>query len=238
MSNDTEEVVVAVLAAQPTFGDETMISQSYEIEAAASSLTITNDAEFKKAVEMGSTIQQAIKKREEFIKPMEKAASDALKQVRERKAMLLNPLKNAKNILANAVNAYNAEVERRRMEAERIARTEALAEAERQIDNAIVAESCGDSAGEAAAFSAACDAELAARNVTVTAATPKVSGSVRRTVYEITDVDPSKVPTTFGGVNIRPVDITAVKKLISNAAGQIEIPGIKFVKSEKISFRA
>ena len=55
--------------------------------------------------------------------------------------------------------------------------------------------------------------------------------------WEITDIDLSKVPTSIAGVLIRPVDTAAVMKLIRASKGAIQIEGITYRETAKMSFR-
>lgn len=65
--------------------------------------------------------------------------------------------------------------------------------------------------------------------------TPKVSGVSTSTDWEIESIDASKVPTEVAGVIIRPVDEAAVKRLIRMSKGAVQIPGVVYKKTTKIS---
>ena len=66
---------------------------------------------------------------------------------------------------------------------------------------------------------------------------PTVKGVSTTKDYEIVSVDSSKVPIVFNGVEIRPVDMSAVKKLIKDSKGTIEIEGIEYREVNKVSLR-
>ncbi|HZK39552.1 MAG TPA: hypothetical protein VFD23_05315 [Clostridia bacterium] len=66
---------------------------------------------------------------------------------------------------------------------------------------------------------------------------PKVDGVSTRTDWEIIDVDSKAVPTEFAGIEIRPVNTSALMSLIRSSNGSISIPGVKYKEVTKMSFR-
>ena len=71
----------------------------------------------------------------------------------------------------------------------------------------------------------------------VTTSAPKAAGVSTSKAWKIVSIDPDKVPVKVGAVEIRPVDQAAVMRLIREAKGNIEIPGVKFEESVQISVR-
>ena len=68
----------------------------------------------------------------------------------------------------------------------------------------------------------------------VEATIPKQQGFKRRTVYNIVIVDANKVPTYVNGIEIRPIDVQAIKKLAKASKGQIQIEGIKIIETIEV----
>lgn len=110
-------------------------------------------------------------------------------------------------------------------------------EADRMMEEAIAAEAAGDTAGAAAAMEEAEVMDEVAATGKVTTSAPKAAGVSTSKAWKIVSIDPDKVPVKVGAVEIRPVDQAAVMRLIREAKGDIEIPGIKFEESVQISVR-
>lgn len=72
----------------------------------------------------------------------------------------------------------------------------------------------------------------------IQAQTPKAAGVSQSKTWEIVSIDSSKVPVSFEGVEIRPVDVKAVMRLIKESKGTIQIPGVQYRDSVSISVRA
>lgn len=107
-------------------------------------------------------------------------------------------------------------------------------EAERLLNEAVESERNGD-AEEAAARMEYAETLATATTVVQGTPTPKVSGVSTSTDWEIESIDASKVPTEVAGVIIRPVDEAAVKRLIRMSKGAVQIPGVVYKKTTKIS---
>jgi hypothetical protein len=69
------------------------------------------------------------------------------------------------------------------------------------------------------------------------AAPEKTAGVSSKKDWEIESVDSALVPVSVAGIEIRPVDIKAVLKLIRATKGAIQIPGIKVKETSVISIR-
>lgn len=235
--NNTEEKIVAVVEPQEAPGEEKLATEVTDIEVRAESLLVTDDQQYTEAGEFGVLLKQKMAEVTAFFAPMKKAAHDAHKQVCDREKQMLAPLKNAESILKKSMGAYAMQKERERREAEEAARRLAQEEADRKLEEAIKAEASGDKAASNAAMADATIADSASRMVTVESDTPKAKGVSYQKDWEITDIDLSKVPTSIAGVLIRPVDTAAVMKLIRASKGAIQIEGITYRETAKMSFR-
>ena len=78
-------------------------------------------------------------------------------------------------------------------------------------------------------------AEQVGSNTVVQAFAPKVAGISTSKDYEIILMDHNAVPITVSGVVIRPVDEKAIMKLIKASNGTIQIPGIKYRETVRMS---
>lgn len=237
-----EEKIVAVVnqnqASPASAEEEKALSQSVsEVEKMASSITINSDADYKEAAEFGRMLKQRNAQVTEFFAPMKKAAHEAHKNICDREKAMLDPLRKAEAAIKSTMSNWVMEQERiRRAEEERL-RKQAEAEAARKLEEAIKLEEQGKSKEAEAVASTAAVIDTAAKNIAVVADKPKANGVSTTTDWEITDIDSNLVPCTFGGINIRPVDTAAVKRLIKASNGTAEIPGIKYKAVARMTFR-
>ncbi|MCQ4951053.1 hypothetical protein, partial [Bittarella massiliensis (ex Durand et al. 2017)] len=79
--------------------------------------------------------------------------------------------------------------------------------------------------------------ESVATQATVIMDIPRAKGVSSGKDWEIEAIDHEKVPVNFSGVEIRPVDEKAIMRLIRASKGKIQIPGIKYKETIKMSIR-
>ena len=80
-------------------------------------------------------------------------------------------------------------------------------------------------------------ADTAARSIALGRNDPKAKGISTTTDWQIVSVDASQVPVDVSGCVIRPVDESAVMKLIRASKGTVNIPGIKYQAIAKVAIR-
>ena len=236
-----EEKVVAVVEQTSTAvpaEEEKALSQSVsEVEQMAASIVINSEADYKSAAEFGRMLKQRNAQVTEFFAPMKKAAHEAHKNISDREKAMLDPLKKAEATVKSIMGNWVMEQERiRRAEEERL-RKQAEEEAARKLEEAIKLEEQGKTREAEAAASTAAVIDTVAKGISVVAEKPRADGVSTTTDWEITSIDSSAVPCTFGGINIRPVDEAAVKRLIRASNGTVEIPGIKYQTVARMTFR-
>lgn len=157
-----------------------------------------------------------------FADPKKKAA-EAHKAICALEKEFLTPVDNRISALkTSTTNWYAAEQARIAAEEERKRR-----EAEEAAKLAAEAEEAGE---EELAQEAVVEATLAQANVT---AMPKVSGTVMREVWKAEVTDINAVPREYMIVNQAALD-----KIAQTMKGQLNIPGVRFVKSYINSTRA
>ena len=235
--NDYEERVVAVVEPLSSAGEEELATEVTDIEIKATELVVNNDQQYQDAGEFGVILKQKMAEVTEFFAPMKKAAHDAHKQVCDREKTMLAPLKKAESILKKSMGDYAMKKEQERRAAEEAARRLAQEEADRKLEAAIASERNGDTDELNAAMIDAEIADNASRMVTVESDTPNAKGTRVSKDWEITNIDVSKVPNSVAGVVIRPVDTGEVMRLIRASKGTIQIDGITYKETTKISFR-
>ena len=200
-------------------------------------IVITNNDDYERAVELGRAIKTRTAEVKNFFKPMKDAANKAHKEICGREKALLTPLEDAEKQLKKAIGVYVDELERKRLEEERRLQLDAQQEAQRALDAAIQAEENGNAADSEAAMMEAQMIESFANTVTVSGNKPDVKCVSTTVDWEIESIDNKVVPDFFAGAEIRPVDEKAIVRLIRATKGTIEIPGVKYKKTQKVSIR-
>ena len=237
-----EEKIVAVVeqntVTPPSADEEKALSQSVsEVEQMASAIIINSEADYKKAAEFGRMLKQRNAEVTEFFAPMKKAAHEAHKNICDREKAMLDPLKKAEATVKHIMGNWVTEQERiRRAEEERL-RKQAEEEAARKLEEAIHLEEQGNAKEAEAAVATAAVIDTVAKNISVVVEKPKADGVSTTKDWEIIEVDENAVPCSFGGINIRPVDTAAIKRLIKASNGTVDIPGIKYNAVTRMSFR-
>lgn len=231
------EKVVAVL---PDYRDEKekrLTNSITAIEFQAESIVINGDEDYQAAAEFGRELKRKSAEVTAFFKPMKDAANKAHKEVCQREKAMLEPLKNAEGILKKEMGRYTMEQERQRAEMERQLRLAAQAEADKKLAEAAAAEEAGDKAGCEAALLDAQIIDTAGRSASLQVQTPKARGTSVSKDWQIVAVDDLLVPVAIAGVVIRPVDKGTVMRLIRSSKGTIQIPGVTYQETVKMSFK-
>lgn len=237
MENEVIVATVDVATAAHTEMEGALSEEIAEIEFQAEAITIESEEDYRLAADFGRMLKQRVAEVKEYWSPMKDAAHKAHAEVCRREKAMLQPLTNAEKILKQTMGAYIAEQERKRREAEESARKAAYEEAERKMAEAIALEEAGDREAADVIANEAAIMDEAVGTITISRQSTKADGVYNRKDWKITSIDGSKVPDSFNGVEIRPVDISAVMKIIRAANGQVRIPGITFEETVQVSFR-
>lgn len=242
MNTAVKENVVAVIPprrkpaepAAPAAEEKVLEAGSKDITGKVESIIIETEDDYGEAAEYGKRVKAQIKAVKDYWKPLKENAAKAHKEICAREKEMLAPLQEAESTLKGAMSGYLMEREKKRLEQEERMRRLQEAEAERLLNEAVESERNGD-AEEAAARMEYAETLATATTVVQGTPTPKVSGVSTSTDWEIESIDASKVPTEVAGVIIRPVDEAAVKRLIRMSKGAVQIPGVVYKKTTKIS---
>ena len=208
------------------------------IERQAMAMEVKSDLAFASAGELTKRVKTMQKRVEEYWEPMRASTYKAYKSVTDHKSTMLKPLQNAEKILKKKLGDYTREQERIAREQEEQRRREAQVEIDRKLAEAAELETKGDVAGADFAMAEAEVYDQYAANMSIEPKKPKVSGISSTKTWRIKSVDPSKVPISFAGVELRPVDTAAVLRLIKASKGQIAIPGIEIEEDYTMSVRS
>lgn len=232
-----KENVVAIIPQPEVLDEQQLFRDVSDIEFQAESLVIQTDEDYTFAGEFGKMLKKKAAQVTTFFKPMKDSAYQAHKAVCDREKAMITPLRNAEKTVKQAMSGYIVEQERKRKEAEAAARRAAEEERERKLQEAAALEEAGDKDGAEIAMAEAVVMDEAASYSVPAASKPKVSGVSTSKDWEILDIDPKTVPLSVSGIELRPVDLSAVMRLIRASKGQIEIPGVTYREVAKMSFR-
>lgn len=234
------ETTVAVMESQDlelVEREEALCQEVTDIEFQAGAITIDNEDDYKEAAQFGRLLKQRTAEVKDFWKPLKEAAHKAHAEICAREKAMLQPLSNAEKILKQTMGAYISEQERIRREAEEAARRAAQAEVERRLQEAIALEAQGKTSAADAAVEEAEIMDEMSNVVSVAAEKSKAEGVTTKKDWEIESIDSSKVPVLVAGVELRPVDTSAVMRLIRSTKGQVHIPGVVYKEVAKVAFR-
>lgn len=229
------ESVVAVMEVNTGLREQQLTEEVSEIEFQAEATIIANDADYEEAAEFGRTLKDKAANVIGFFKPMKDSAYQAHKTVCDREKKMLAPLQKAEKIIKKTMGDYVAEQERKRIAQEEALRTMAAEEAKRKLNQAVALESEGNTEEAHAAFAEAEVMENMGIVSSVSVAPPKVKGVSATKDWELVSISGAEVPLSFAGVDLRPVDQAAVMRLIRASKGQIQIPGIVYRETTKMS---
>ena len=205
------------------------------IENDAATLSILNDQQYQEAGEFVKMVKANMKTVKDYFAPMKEAAHKSHQAVCEREKEMLDPLLKAEKTCKAQMAEYLRRKQEEARKQEELMRRLAQEEAEKKLAEAIKAEKNGDDEAAALAFAQATVAEQVGSNTVVQAFAPKVAGISTSKDYEIILMDHNAVPITVSGVVIRPVDEKAIMKLIKASNGTIQIPGIKYRETVRMS---
>ena len=238
MSKDATEEVVAKIEIPTVESQEEEIQQEVGlVETRANEMVISNDDEYEKAAELGQQIKTKAKVVTDFFKPMKDTAYQAHKAICDREKTMLNPLLDAEKKLKKSMTTYFQEKEQKRKALEAELQKQAEAERERMLNEAADLEAEGKSEEAEAVLMDAQATESVASQAVVVMNVPKAKGVSSSKDWEIESIDKEKVPVNFSGIEIRPVDEKAVLRLIKASKGSIQIPGVKYKETIKMSIR-
>ena len=150
---------------------------------------------------------------------------------------MLRPIAAAEKTLKAAMGKYIMEKQLEQQRIEEELRRKAQEESDKLLAQAAELESAGNGQQANVIFINAQMADAAARNIALERTAPKANGISATTDWQIVSVDPSQVPVDVAGCVIRPVDESAVMKLIRASKGKVIIPGIKYQAIAKVAIR-
>lgn len=238
VTTTADENVVAIMPSPEEVVDIKRDSIKTEITTITNQvkqMVITTQKEYEQAAEMGREIKRKAKAVKELFQPIKEAANKAHKAACEQERLMLDPLNAAEKAIKSGMNAYMMEQERKRRRLEEEARRQRELEEQRLLNEAIAKENAGNGVEADQTLEEAL--VMAEAPVAIAEAAPKVKGVSTRTDWEIESIDDALVPVSLQGVVIRPVDRTAIMRLVRASKGQISIPGVKITEVKNTVLR-
>ena len=233
------EAVVATIGSNAlvldTPEEKGLSNEVSQFERKVLAMKVENDLGYAAAGELLKQIKGMQKKVKEYWEPLRVSAKKAYDDVLAKKKEMMDPIESAEKILKRKMGDYTLEQERRAREEEARRRREAQAEIDRKLEDAAALESEGDASGADFAMAEAEVYDQYASSVAVQPQQPKVNGVSTQKTWKIKSIDASKVPISFNGVELRPVDTAAVLRLVKASKGQISIPGVEIAEDVVMS---
>lgn len=188
----------------------------------AKQIVINNNEDYKNASEFLKEIKAQQKVITDHFADMKEQAHKAHKAICEKENGFLKPLKAVESQIKGLMSNYAEEQEKRRIEAilQATAQKEKLVEQFRADGNEEMAQMLEET-----------------MSIAPVSGVENISGVSTVDDYEIEIVDATKVPAYIDGVQIRTIDVNAIKELAKQTDGKIEIAGIKINKTKNIRVR-
>jgi len=201
----------------------------------AKAIEITNTESYTAAAEFLKEIKQSASVVKETFKEMKESANKAHKAVCDKENTFLKPLSEAEIIVKNKVRIYVDILEQKKREEEARLRAEQQRAAEEQMKRAMELERNGKAEQAKAAY----DTVTAFENLEPIVQTekPQVSGISTQIAYEVVVTDETLIPAYLNGIELRQVNLSAIKALAKTSKGTIQIPGVKINKTNQINVR-
>jgi len=203
----------------------------------AKSIVIANHEEYEGAADFLTEIKRRAKAVKDYWAEPKSRAKAAHQSVVDKEKAMLDPLSESETIVKRAMVTYQNAVEVARRKAEAEARERQRLEAERLMKEAVAAEEKGDDAKASIAMAMAEMVEDMKAPMPNAVETPKASGISTRKVWKARIINPGLVPIMANGIEIRPINSSAIDQLARMSRGTIEIPGVEFYEDVILSAR-
>lgn len=158
-----------------------------------------------------------------YWKEPKKQAADAHKAIVKKEKEMLEPIENCEKILRKKISLYITEQKRLAMLEEERMKKQREELAMKQLEEADKMRKEGN---ELEATIAEQNAIAISEIETKIEDSTKIDGVSYRKDYKIIVTNPNEVPAYINGIQIREIDLSAIKKIVKMTDGQIKINGI------------
>jgi hypothetical protein len=205
------------------------------ISDVSTQIVIVNQEDYAAAAEFLKQVKTSANAVKDFFKDIKEAAAKTHRGICEKEKAYLTPLNNAEIHVKGIMGNYLQEQERIRRVKEAELRRQQEEAARKAADEAARLEAEGKQDEAEAALDIA--VEIAELKPVVEMASTKVEGVSYTVDYDVTVTDALQVPTYISGVELRPVDLMAVKRYVKACKGAVTIPGIKITETKNMRVR-
>lgn len=238
MDENLSGKIVAVINSNSSAGELKLRDELSTVELEAEALIIKDDISYAAAVDFGRTLKQKQAQVTDFFKPLKQAADMAHKVVCEKEKAVLVPLQNAERTIKNGIVLFQQEQERIRKIKEAEIRKQQEEESARKLEEAAKLEAEGKTEAANDALIEAQVAESISKTAIAPAySAPSVAGVSARKDWDIEVIEIDAVPVKLLGFTLRPVDTSAIKRLVKETKGKVTIPGVKITETSNIALR-
>lgn len=199
-------------------------------------ITINNEEENQEAGTFLKQIKPIIKQIKEYWKPLKESAKKAHSELCAKEKEMLQPLEEAETKIKAKMSLYIMEQEEKAKREQEALRKAQSDEALKQLEEAERLKAEGKD------LEAQIQEEMAyVMDEVKTVVEPtikKQEGISYMTDYEVEIVDSNIVPIYINGMEIRPIDLQAVKRLVKVSKGKIEIKGLRIIEKKVLKVRS
>lgn len=199
-------------------------------------ITINNEEENQEAGTFLKQIKPIIKQIKEYWKPLKESAKKAHSELCAKEKEMLQPLEEAETKIKAKMSLYIMEQEEKAKKEQEALRKAQSDEALKQLEEAERLKAEGKE------LEAQIQEEMAyVMDEVKTVVEPtikKQEGISYMTDYEVEIVDSNIVPIYINGMEIRPIDLQAVKRLVKVCKGKIEIKGLRIIEKKVLKVRS
>ena len=200
----------------------------------AQGITITCQDDYERGSAILKDIKTRAKQVKDYWKGPKAAAQAAHKEIVAKEAQMLKLLQDAESLIKKAMQDYNADIERKRREAEEAARQAREAEMKRLEANAALARQQGDDDTADILMDMAEEVPI---RLTATEAAPTAQGVSVRKTWKARVTDEKLVPAYHEGCELRQINMSALNALARWSKGKAQIPGVEFYEASTMSVR-
>lgn len=202
----------------------------------AQAVTIITSEDYTFASQLLIEHKKRIKAIKDYWDQPKSAAKLAHQALCDKEKAMLAPFTQAETIIKGAMVIYQRKVDDERRLAEQEARRIQQEEAERLMAKSIQAEESGDTTRANVLMAMATKADE--QPIVSDVAAPRAAGISTRKVWKARVVDPKQIPAYSDGIELRPINMSALNDIARLTKGASSIPGVEFYEDVTISARA
>jgi len=208
--------------------DSELMAEVQVIETKLRQITVTNQEERERAIEIGRDSKNMIKKIQDWFAPAKKAAHDAHKAVVNQENQALEGLKRAQSEAKRAILGYDAKMELLRREQQAKLQREAEEQARKERER-LEKEAARLKTPELKQERLEMAQEIVAPVVEVASVIERSKGESYRSTWRAEVTDKKAVPREWLIVNEQ-----ALNSFARSTKGQVQVAGVRFIEDKQL----